>query len=38
MIDDAARWNRVVQVFQDALERPADEHERFLHKPLAAYG
>src|SRR5579862_204097 len=31
MIDDGARWNRVKQLFQDALERPADERERFLH-------
>jgi hypothetical protein len=31
MIDDAARWKRIKQVFQDALERPADKRERFLH-------
>jgi serine/threonine protein kinase len=31
MDDHVRRWNRVKQVFQDALERPADEHERFLH-------
>jgi serine/threonine protein kinase len=31
MIDDAARWNRIKQLFQDALDRPADERDRFLH-------
>ena len=30
MVDDAQRWHRVKQVFQDALERPADERERFV--------
>jgi eukaryotic-like serine/threonine-protein kinase len=30
MIDNAARWNRVKRVFQDALERAADERGLFL--------
>ena|SRR6478735_3114942 len=30
MIDDAERWNRVKQVFQDALEQPAAERALFL--------
>ena len=30
MVDDAQRWHRVKQVFQDALEQPADERERFV--------
>ena len=30
MIDDAERWNRVKQVFQDALEQPAAERGLFL--------
>ncbi|HXC77059.1 MAG TPA: serine/threonine-protein kinase [Candidatus Acidoferrum sp.] len=30
MIDNAARWNRAKQVFQDALERAADERGLFL--------
>jgi eukaryotic-like serine/threonine-protein kinase len=30
MTDDIQRWNRVKQVFQDALEQPADERGRFL--------
>jgi len=30
MADDIQRWNRVKQVFQDALEQPADERGRFL--------
>ena len=32
MVDDAERWNRVKQVFQDALERPADERGPFLRR------
>ena len=35
MNDDARRWNRVKQVFQDALERPADDRGPFV---LAACG
>ena len=35
MDDDVRRWNRVKQVFQDALERPVDERGPFV---LAACG
>ena len=30
MNDDVRRWNRVKQVFQDALERPVDERGPFV--------